>query len=290
MKLGLFYFSGTGNTKKILDLWTKSLEDNSISFDMLKIEDVSPKDIDLSIYDKIAFFYPIHAFNAPLIVLNFAKSIRRLDNELKCFLCMVSGEYLVMNNSSGNKLKRILKHKNIKVESDYHYIMPYNMIFRHSETNAYKMYETAKEIIPLHVKDYIVLNNIHKTRKFFLAGPILFLFRIEQIFAPINGKHFKVNMDKCIKCMKCVNSCPVKNIEFKDDKFVFSNKCLLCTRCSFNCPKDAFKIGLLNNWRVNKPYAFKMPNEKEIDKHKNFCKGSYKRYYKEADELVKSHS
>jgi len=79
--------------------------------------------------------------------------------------------------------------------------------------------------------------------------------------------------------MKCVNACPVHNIDFKDGKFIFHNKCLMCTRCSFNCPKDAFNIGLLNGWRVNGKYSFTNNNDLNLNKHRNYCKNSYKKYF-----------
>ena len=87
--------------------------------------------------------------------------------------------------------------------------------------------------------------------------------------------------------MKCVNNCPVKNIEYKDNKFIFHTRCLMCTRCSYNCPTDAVNIGILNSWKVNKPYAFKKPEIEEKDKHPYYCKRSYIRYYQEAKKKIK---
>ena len=78
------------------------------------------------------------------------------------------------------------------------------------------------------------------------------------------------------------------NIEYdKDnDKFIFQKECILCTRCSFNCPKDAFKIHMLNAWRVNRPYSFK-ESEPQIRKHKNYCIKAYKKYFFDADKRIK---
>ena len=290
MKICIVYFSGTGNTKRIIELWTKALENNSVEYDTFNVESTDPEKLNLSIYDKVAFAYPVHAFNAPLIMLEFAKSLKPVTNEIKAFFIMVSGEYLRLNNSSGNKLKRILRRRNIILESDYHYLMPYNIIFRHTEENAFKMYDTAKKIIPHHVKDYIVDGKTHRTEKIYPLVPVLFFLRIEQHFSKVNGRFYKVDMNKCIRCMKCADNCPVDNIHFTNGKFEFDRSCLLCTRCSFNCPKDAFTTGMMNGWRVNKPYKFEKTENDEINKHKNFCKRSYERYYREADEIIKSHT
>ena len=281
MKIALFYFSGTNNTKLVILKWQEEAKKHNIDIHLFSIEkDEMPT---LGYYDKIGFAYPIHAFNAPEIVWRFAKKLPRLNKVTPLFIIMVSGEYMTINNSSASKLNRILKKKNIILESDYHYLMPYNLVFRHTEQRAYKMYEAMNKIVPIDVTEYLVDSKPHHLHKHHLVGWFIFLLRIEQWFSGVNGKHFKVDMSKCIRCMKCVNECPTHNIEFKGDHFEFSNKCALCARCSFNCPKDAFKIGLLNSWRVNKPYAFKDIDKDERDKHPRYCKRSYHRYFNEIE-------
>ena len=281
MKIALFYFSGTNNTKLVILKWQEEAKKHNIDIDLFSIEkDEMPT---LGYYDKIGFAYPIHAFNAPEIVWRFAKKLPRLNKVTPLFIIMVSGEYMTINNSSASKLNRILKKKNIILESDYHYLMPYNLVFRHTEQRAYKMYEAMNKIVPIDVTEYLVDSKPHHLHKHHLVGWFIFLLRIEQWFSKVNGKHYKVDMKKCIKCMKCVNECPTHNIEYKDDHFEFKKECTLCARCSFNCPKDAFKIGLLNSWRVNKPYAFKDIDKDEIDRHPRYCKRSYHRYFNEIE-------
>lgn len=288
MKVAIFYFSGTGNTEKVVRKWKESSELFGVSIDLFKIEKDDFDFSRISEYDKIGFAYPIHAFNAPENVWKYAKKFPKVENSKKVFVIMVSGEYMTINHSSSKKLLRILKRRNYVLESDYHYIMPYNMIFRHTEARATRMYETMNKLVPIDAKEYLVDNKPHFIKKHHFVGWFIFLLRIEQWFSGVNGRLFKVNKKKCIKCMKCVNNCPVKNIEYVNGKFKFHGNCLLCTRCSFNCPTDAFSIGILNSWRVNKPYSFKPVDYQEVDKHKRYCKKSYERYYKEAEARINS--
>lgn len=286
MKVAIFYFSGTGNTELTVKKWQAESIKLGVDCQLFKIEENPKEEVDVSIYDKIGFAYPIHAFNAPSNVNKFAKHIKKVEQKKDVFVIMVSGEYMNLNHSSDNKLKRILKRRNLIVNSEYHYIMPYNMIFRHTEKRAYQMYETMNALSELDAKDYLIDGKPHKLTKIHLTGWLIWMFRIEQVFAPVNGKTFKINKKKCVKCMMCVNNCPVKNIEYIDGKFKFHNHCLCCTRCSFNCPTNAFSIGLLTNWKVNGKYKFKMPEVEEVDKHPKYCKKSYIRYYKEAEERL----
>ena len=286
MKSIIFYFSGTGNTELVVKKWQS--ECHSFPLEIKKIEEVNNETIDLSEYDKIGIAYPIHAFNAPRNVLKFAKKIVPSEMKKRVYIIMVSGEYMTVNHSSALKLGSILKKRNYFIESDYHYIMPYNMIFRHTELRAYQMFKTMNDLVVLDVKEYFEENKPHHLKKHRFIRPFIWALRIEQVFAPINGKTYRIKEKKCIKCMKCVNSCPTNNIEYKDGKFVFHGRCICCTRCSFNCPTDAFKIGLLNGWRVNKPYKFAKPEVEEVDKHPRYCKKSYIRYYQEAEERLKN--
>ena len=289
MKLGIFYFSGTGNTEIVASKWFFEAKKQGIDASLIKIEEENFNLNQVSEFDKIAFAYPVHAFNAPENVWRYALKFPNVTKKIPVFFIMVSGEYLSMNHSSYKKLMHILKKKGFVFESEYHYLMPYNMIFRHTEKRAFEMYEAMENIIPLDVKEYLVDGKTHRLRHVYPSGWFIALLRIEQWFSGVNGKHFKINSNKCIKCMKCVNNCPTKNIKFVDGKFKFENRCLLCTRCSFNCPVDAFSIALLNGWRVNKPYAFKKPEIEEKDRHSWYCKNSYKRYFREIENRLKTH-
>ena len=286
MKVGIFYFSGTGNTELTVKKWQAEVQKLNIECDLIKIEEHPTGEIDVSSYDKIGIGYPIHAFNAPRNVITFVKRIKRSEKAKTCFVTMVSGEYMNLNHSSDIKIKRMLKRRNIFIDSEYHYIMPYNMIFRHTEKRAYQMYKTMNALVELDAKDYLVDNKSHILAKLHCVGWLIWLFRIEQPFAPVNGKTFKINKKKCVKCMMCVKNCPTHNIEYVDGKFKFHNHCLCCTRCSFNCPTNAFSIGLLTSWKVNGKYKFKEPEVEEVDKHPKYCKKSYIRYYKEAEERL----
>lgn len=289
MKVAIIYFSGTGNTFRICKLWQDAAKENNVEVDLFNLEKDEFDFNKINEYDKIGLAYPIHAFNAPENVWKYTKKFPKLENKKPVFILMCSGEYLAMNHSSAKKTLRILKRRNYVLENDYHYVMPYNLVFRHTEARAARMYETSKKLVPIDVKEYFINNEFHRTRKLHLVGWFIFLLRIEQWFSGVNGKLYRVNKKKCIKCMKCVNACPTKNIEFKDGKFVFHSQCLLCARCSFNCPTDAISIGILNSWRVNKPYSFNEPEVEEKDKHPLYCKHSYIRYFKEAEERIQKH-
>ncbi len=296
MKKAIIYvFSGTGNTKRACKLYKDEFEkqgvettlyDVKLGFDSLP----NPNDFDL-----VGFAYPIHAFNAPYIMLKLAKALPKANLEDKkvkkpYFVIKTSGEPLRINNMSSSKMKGMLSRKGYKMFSEYHYAMPYNMIFRHTDEMTVNMLEALNGLCPIEARE--VLSGIeHKLWTVPFAPILAWIMRIEHGAMRVNGKLFKVDKDKCVKCGLCVKNCPAHNIEMDENgKFKFHNDCIMCACCSFNCPTNAFNIALLNGWKVNGKYSYKMPTEKEKDKHAWYCKRAYKRYFANAKAKISSHS
>lgn len=275
MKILICYFSGTGNTEKVVRSVRDAFESHDCSVLLHKVEkglDDLPDD-----FDMLGIAYPVHAFNAPEIVVDFAKKLEKSPVQKKLFIFKTSGEPLKLNNISSLKLVSILKKKNFVLTNEYHYCMPYNMIFRHTDQMAYDMWQLAQQLIPIDVGE-IMSGKSAKLKKVFCGRFIAWIMRIEWWGGRFNGKKYKVT-DKCINCQKCVRSCPVGNITIKDGKFVFGKKCIMCMRCSFHCPTNAIKIGWFESWKVNGAYNFNKPENAEDNKHDKFCKKSYKKYF-----------
>lgn len=282
MKFLICYFSGTGNTKKIVHKYKDELELKNIKTELRKIED--DMNFDINEYDVLIIAYPVHAFNAPSIVLNFAKKLPKTEDKKRLVIVSTSGEPLALNNISSQKLVKILKKKNYVLTNEYHYVMPYNIIFRHSDNMAYKMWTTAKNVIPIDCKE-IIEGKESKLKKNVMGGMLRWVFQIEHVAGRINVKHYKIN-EKCIKCQKCIRECPTKNISIEDGKIKFGKNCLMCMRCSFHCPTNAIKIGLFEKWKVNGEYNFDNYNENEKQTHKKYCKKSYNKYFKRCEEKI----
>ena len=289
MNAVIYVFSGTGNTMRICSLYKEEFERNGVE---TTVYPVRANMVDLpnpEEFNLVGFAYPIHAFNAPEIMLDLAKKMKAVKRK-EFFILKSSGEPLKINNVSSLRFVGILKKKGYCLTSEYHYIMPYNMIFRHTDREAVKMWETAKALCPIEARE-VLDGEEHKLPRVFLGRFVAWLFRIEQIAMRINGRFFKVKSDKCILCRKCEKSCPVGNIHIDDNgKFRFGKSCIMCTRCSFHCPTDAFKIGILNRWRINGAYPLDhslnqdMPEPRH--RHGWYCKKAYTRYFATAEKKI----
>lgn len=274
------YFSGTGNTLKIAREYEKSLVDSGCSVELCNME--KTKTLPDGDYDFFGFFYPVWAFNPPKTVYDFVKAIKKRETRVKAFIAKSSGEPVRLIDASSAKLKKMLNKKGFDVFCEYGYVMPYNIIFRHSDAAAYRMWNAAQKIIPLDCRD--ILGGVARHPKRVPFGRMITaVMRIQQWGGRFNGKRYKTTED-CIMCGKCMDNCPVGNISVKDGKIEFGKNCLMCMRCSFYCPKNAIKIGLFEKWKVNGAYNFMPPAKEEPPtKHDKYCKKAYDRYFAAID-------
>jgi ferredoxin len=289
MRYCLYYFSGTLNTERIANLFKKELGGEGEAYRLFYPFSSYPNPRE---YDLLGFGYPIHAFNTPKVVLDFVRRLPKGHHQ-PFFIFKDSGEPIAMNDASSMTLIHLLKKKGYYCIQEFHYLMPYNIVFRHSDLMTKKMWIYAQKMVAFNAKK--LADGIQEKPK---AHPFVFAlslpFRIEWPFAKTNGRHFKVDEAKCIHCFRCVQSCPEQNITYENRKFHFGNRCALCLNCSFLCPEKAITPGLFrHHWFLNGAYPFetleKDPNIIVSEKnHEKLYNRAYHHYFAKCDELIKT--
>ncbi len=294
MNVLICYFSGTGNTHRVAQRFAECFVAAGHQAEMLRLDETATeKSLPDNLLQKIqqcdllGIGYPVYAFNAPPILLHFAKKLPKITQKKHTFLFNTSGEPLKLNNISSLKLSGMLRRRRFDVTNEYHYCMPYNILFRHSDEMAHKMWQTACNLIPLDTAQ-IVNGEKHLLKRVFAGGALAWAMRCEQWGGRLNGRMYRVSKE-CINCYKCVNDCPTHNITVnKKGKLHFGGKCLMCMRCAHLCPKNAIKIGLFNKWKVNGAYSFDEPTTKSGQRYNKMLTKAYDRYFEEAQRRTSS--
>lgn len=280
MKIGFFAFTGTGNTVRVCKILSNELEANGISTQINMIQDLQNSGI-ADEYDKIIVAHPVHGFNTPKPMLDFLSTLPVNRQAKPVYLVRVSGEPLELNNAAGILPKRILAKKGYAVMGEFMYVMPYNIIFHHTDNMATRMETTAKVRATRDVQT-IINNECKLTKNSLFNRMVSFVCRLENIALPLSGRHYKTT-NECIGCGLCEKLCPTKNIKMKDGKPEFKSSCVGCMGCAFNCPKDAIRTSFLNGWRVNGAYNFNSRPATD-DEICNYCKKSYLKYFHEYEQ------
>lgn len=273
MNIALIYFSGTGNTLYVGKDIQQEFQKYGVNVDIFSFDEKS----DLLKYDLIGFGYPIYAFNIPK---KFWKSIsKRIISNKRYFIFKTSGETLKYNNCSSRFFIRQFKKKKCKFIGEYHFAMPYNIIFRFEDSFVKEQLIYEKKLVT------ILVHNILEQKVNYLSYNTFHLFiswlcRLVNVGAKLNSKFYRIDKKKCNECHKCVSSCPFNNIYLnKKNKIKFSSNCQMCMRCSFYCPRDAIKIGLFNNWKVNGDYHLDLLyNDSTLDS--NYIEKAHKKFYR----------
>ena len=283
MKVAFCVFSGTGNTRLVADKLKEELLARGVeaeTFAMVKGEPVP----DLSAFDVLLVGFPVHAFNAPLPALKYLKKLPKRKRKAPfkpAYLLRVSGEPLKLNEAAEILPRRILKRRGWQVKGEYGYVMPYNIIFRHSDKMAARMWRAVELGVPKSAEEIVsgkgTVPKIGAWRRF-----VSFMLRIEHPAMPVIGVSFRAKKKTCIGCGKCANVCPQKNIKMKNGKPKFGGSCAACMGCVLSCPTDAIRPSLLNGWRVNGKYTFgaEPATDEEVC---DYCKKAYLRYFHEAE-------
>jgi ferredoxin/flavodoxin len=279
--IGIFYFSGTGNTEIISYLLGNELQKNGANVEYVRIEDVVKDEYYYNIndYDIVGIGYPVHAFNAPKIVYDFIKQMPRAQSKYTfIFKCAGSG---FINAGSTTMIKEKLSNRGYDVFNESLYLLSSNVITRYPDELVKQLYGATIRRVK-RVTEEILTGKMRRQKNGLLLRAASFtISKAENFGVRFFGKDLKVSKD-CTRCSKCVKTCPRKNISMEGYKIKFGWKCMACLRCVYNCPQRAISP-MLYKFAVFKDHY----NVKEIIDNPDLSdqlvtketKGRYKNFY-----------
>jgi ferredoxin/flavodoxin len=238
MSVGIFYFSGTGNTEIVADLLAKEFRGRAASAELIRVEDIlkNKVDFDINKYDIIGIGYPIHALNAPRIIFDFIKVLPAAKSK-KVFILKCPGDP-ILRGGPLSPVKKNLEQKGYEVFYEGVIVMPSNVFLRIDEKMVKLICDVAARKVKKIAED-IIAGKTQLFRYGLFSGIFAKLFSDgENRGARMFGKHLRTSKS-CNLCNICVENCPENNISVVDNRINFSNNCLLCMKCIYNCPKAA---------------------------------------------------
>jgi NAD-dependent dihydropyrimidine dehydrogenase PreA subunit len=250
----LIVWSGTGNTLRVAELIRENFRVRGYEADIVDCTGAGGDTA--AVADPggsgiIGLGYPVYAFNVPSAFLRYVKALHLRERQV--FIFKTSGEPAFPNNGSSHRLIRLLG--SCTLLGEYHFLMPYNIIFRFPDNLMKQMYGAAKRQSGT-VADNVIAGKTSFIKYTSLHRLISWIFRIQGPGARLNGRLYGVRQNRCTRCLRCLRNCPAGNIRLVKGRLRFGWNCMMCMRCSLYCPADALVIGLLNLWRVNGPFCF----------------------------------
>lgn len=247
----LFYFSGTGNAKRIASWFFEFAIKKGLDCKLIDLAKFDRNTIPSIIDDAlILIISPTHGFNFPKITLDFIRQFPKGNNRV-----------VVMNTRAGLKLGKfvtpglsgialllssfILKTKGYKIAGQIPFDMPSNWLALHPALNE-------PSIKYLHEINY---HRVEKHAAKIFSGQHDFLARRDLIqdilISPFALAYYLVGRfafaksfyasGSCDACGQCLRQCPVEAIKLVDGRPFWTSTCESCMHCMNNCPKKAIE-------------------------------------------------
>lgn len=241
MNIELKYFSGTGNSYRIIKTCEelfKQHNHNTILTGITSGIDLTEK------ADLIGFCFPVYAFGIPRICKRYLSSLPKFLKPLKAFIIITAGD----QTESGFAIPegtKLLRQKGIEVVYSAVVQMPSNWtvsmnppskeearVIIDNGVNRAKI--IAKEILD-GTSSYHVFNYPPRYSKFgFYKDYYLF----KSIGISNLWRTFRTD-ETCNSCKLCSQICPTKSIKMVDNKPQWQKTCEQCMRCVNYCPNQA---------------------------------------------------
>ena len=237
--VGMFTFSGTGNTEFVSGLLEARFEEVGLDVEARRMEDVlrSGSRVDVESYDLIGFGHPIHGFGAPRIVYDFIDTLAP-GQGLRAFVFKTAADFIAINNGASVGAIRKLRRKGYEVFYDRIICMPSNWAVRYDDELARQLCDTAV-VKASHMCGEILAGKERLPRTGPIAGAVVRLVGLgEDLGARLFGKELRAS-DACIDCDTCIDNCPTGNIHREDGRITFGWDCVWCMRCIYDCPQQA---------------------------------------------------
>ncbi|WFD11860.1 EFR1 family ferrodoxin [Tepidibacter hydrothermalis] len=251
MKAAVIYFTGTGNTLRVGEVFKAYLENIAYNVDMI---DITKHSRNLKDYDLFITGTPtqnsVSTFNMNDFIIKY---ISKKNNPKARFITYVTHSW---GTAFGHlTLKDFISRRGFEVVGARAFIAPNNFyMFRKDEPKfeEKKFQQTLRNIYDgvWNLMKSFTDGQVQIDQRSMLKKNLWYarsIFTKYTVFSRFAKMMIKVDSDKCSKCKVCVNKCPNNNIVLSNNRIQFSNQCLACGRCLHICPKNAYLLS-------NKPF------------------------------------
>lgn len=253
--VGLFYFSGTGNTERVAIRLGHALEGRGHAIRLFHIEEIMKREreVDYSSFGLIGIGHPVLGFGATGLVERFTRSLPPGGGR-PAFVFKTASSPHTINHGASAAVIRSLRANGYAPFHDSIIAMPCNFFFRYDDRfnkqldlasipAVERIAEEITERIPRELRIPRALSQllrlVNKAEEGYGAG---YWARGLKVDGGCNG------------CGLCVRDCPAENIDRGPDGIRFGSACIWCMRCIYSCPKQAIHASRLPS-SVVRPYT-----------------------------------
>ena len=241
----IFYFSGTGNTE-----WTAKTLANALQDELIWIPDALKGDCHYTLKEgeRIGFCFPVHGWRPPSLVRKFISKLH-INQPAFTYAIVTAGDTI---GETIDILENDLSLCGITLDSAYSLIMPESYVglpFMDVDRPEKELAKKQKAADDLKLFISEILERKRGIRTLTIGhwprinSRIIGSFFLNHL---ITDKPFHIHVDKCLRCGKCQDVCPVDNImggKGNIPQWKHNTECLTCFACYHYCPVHAIEYG-----------------------------------------------
>ena len=241
MNVDLKYFSGTGNSYKILDTCRENFIQNGCNTTLSSITNKSKIDEKANL---LGFCFPVYAFGIPRICRKYLQNLPEFQNPINTFIIITAGE----QDESGFSIPEstsILSNKGLEIIYSAVIQMPSNWTVTMnppSKEKAKLIIENGVNRARLITKDILKgvasYHNFNYPPRYSKIGFYKDYYLFKWLGVSNLWRDFRTD-ETCDLCKLCSKICPTDSIEIVDNKPKWLKTCEQCMRCVNYCPKQA---------------------------------------------------
>jgi ferredoxin len=240
----MFYFSGTGNSKYIAELFCGNMNAGCCSIE----ENIDFTKL-IEAEETIGFCYPVYYSRVPRIMREFAaRHMETLKDKTLIILCTQQ----ILSGDGARAFAGLFPRDHAKIAYAEHFFMPSNIWpITTNERKILSSAEKAERKIQTVCRD-IKAERIKK-RGFNTLSRALGLIQapLMQPLEKRSNNSIRITGD-CIQCRLCVSACPMNNLVAESEGITHQHNCTMCYRCINRCPQKAITVAL--HYKVKKQY------------------------------------
>jgi len=241
MNIELKYFSGTGNSFKIIDTCKEIFMQNGSQASLSSISDKLKLGESAEL---IGFCFPVYAFGIPRICRKYLSNLSKIKKPLKAFVLITAGDSQEAGFSV-NESTTLLKKKGFDVIYTKVIQMPANWTVAMnppSKEDARSMINDGIVEAKRVVQDILNGEIHHHIFNYPPTYSKLGFYKDYYLFKWLGlsnfWREFRVD-ETCDACGLCEKLCPTDSIQIENAIPKWSKTCEQCMRCVNYCPKHA---------------------------------------------------
>ena len=236
MNIGLYVYTGTGNSLWVARLLAQGLKEASLEFMAFPSRNFTVE------ADQVGLIFPVHIWGLPNRVVRFINHFQVKPETYLFALAVNAGQPA----ATLLQLKKLMFTRQLSLAMGCSIVMPSNYIPwggpGPTDVQERLFMDARKKVME------IVQSAVRKERKDMDRGPlwqnVLFSWFYKMSFHHVYKMDKKFWVDnKCNNCGICSKICPAKNVEMINEKPAWLHRCEQCFACLQWCPKEAIQYG-----------------------------------------------